>query len=211
MPDTGHNSEEEDVFKSIKLLSKEIKDKNLLRNIGIFLGLNVGVVSASYILAQDLLSEYGMLTENVSIVFVLDTVISVLVFSKIEGILNRVGKIRSLILAVLITMIAFPCMNIHNAYVIAAIIIIISISNNYFSTVLMDDFNNQLEDTIRATGISCFNMVSALLMALIFLMASKFETKYIIFLSIMGVVSSISLLIFILSCKEQLKQNKQEI
>ncbi|MDR2993825.1 MAG: MFS transporter [Bacillus cereus] len=171
-----------------------IKKNNFIQEIMIFLGINVGIVSATYILAQDLFNQYGMSTEHISMVFVVETALSVFVFSKIETILKKIGKLRSLFISTIGTIIAFTCMNIHNIYIIAAMVLVISLLNNYFSTVLMDEYNNQLEDHVRATGISCFNMLSSLLMAFIFLLISKFESQYIIFLSAFGVISTVALI-----------------
>lgn len=193
LPNIVHkkNKEIRSAFSIIKEFLIFLKKDSFSRYVIIFLGFNVGVVSAIYIWSQELLSAYGMKTEYISIAFVIDTIVSVIVFSQIEKVILKLGKKRTLILSLVLSIFAFLLFAVSEIYLVVLAVVLISVLNNYFSTIFMDLFNNNMDASIRATSVSCFNMVSALLMAIIFFVISRFSQNYVWLLSFMGVASSV--------------------
>ena len=155
--------------------------------------LNEGVISAIYILAQAILNKFGMQTEHIACVFCIETLVSVVAFSKIETFINKFGRKKVIVFTVIGTALAFLGLNTSKTMVISFMILLISVFNNCYTTVLLDEFNNVIEKDIRATAISCFNMTSALFMACIFWAISVLGDNYIFMFSILGVFSTLSL------------------
>lgn len=169
------------------------KNTPFLRKALFLLGLNEGVVSSIYILAQAILNKFGMATEHIAYVFCIETLLSVVAFAKIETFINKFGRKRVIVFTVAATAVAFLGLNTPNIMVISCMIFLISVLNNCYTTVLLDEFNHVIKKDIRATAISCFNMMSALFMACIFWTISVLGDNYIFAFSILGVVSTLSL------------------
>lgn len=177
---------------------KEIKSNDFILNILIILGFSVGVSSATYILAQDLLSRHMMTPSQISVLFLINSIICVLVFGKVENIIKKCGKFSSLLISSILLLIAFILINSNNIYIICTMIIAISVLNNYCVTILLNDFNNTVDDTVRATLISFFNMTAALFMSFIFIITSMFQGHYMAVLTMLGIISTVMLTLLII-------------
>ena len=172
---------------------RAFKNKGFLRKALFLLGLNEGIVSSIYILAQAILNQFGMRTEHIAWVFCIETLLSVVAFSQIETFINKFGRKKVMVVTIAGTALAFLGLNTSKTLVISCLILLISVLNNCYTTVLLDEFNNVIEKDIRATAISCFNMISALFMACIFWSISVIGDNYIFMFSILGAISTLSL------------------
>ncbi|MCH3914749.1 MAG: MFS transporter [Acidaminococcaceae bacterium] len=172
---------------------RAFKNKGFLRKALFLLGLNEGIVSSIYILAQVILNKFGMRTEHIAWVFCIETLLSVVAFSQIETFINKFGRKKVMVVTIAGTALAFLGLNTSKTLVISCLILLISVLNNCYTTVLLDEFNNVIEKDIRATAISCFNMISALFMACIFWSISVIGDNYIFMFSILGAISTLSL------------------
>ena len=172
---------------------RAFKNKGFLRKALFLLGLNEGIVSSIYILAQVILNKFGMRTEHIAWVFCIETFLSVVAFSQIETFINKFGRKKVMVVTIAGTALAFLGLNTSKTLVISCLVLLISVLNNCYTTVLLDEFNNVIEKDIRATAISCFNMMSALFMACIFWSISVIGDNYIFMFSILGAISTLSL------------------
>ncbi|MCI2110611.1 MAG: MFS transporter [Acidaminococcaceae bacterium] len=172
---------------------RAFKNKGFLRKALFLLGLNEGIVSSIYILAQAILNQFGMRTEHIAWVFCIETLLSVVAFSQIETFINKFGRKKVMVVTIAGTALAFLGLNTSKTLVISCLVLLISVLNNCYTTVLLDEFNNVIEKDIRATAISCFNMISALFMACIFWSISVIGDNYIFMFSILGAISTLSL------------------
>jgi MFS family permease len=172
---------------------RAFKNKGFLRKALFLLGLNEGIVSSIYILAQAILNKFGMRTEHIAWVFCIETFLSVVAFSQIETFINKFGRKKVMVVTIAGTALAFLGLNTSKTLVISCLVLLISVLNNCYTTVLLDEFNNVIEKDIRATAISCFNMMSALFMACIFWSISVIGDNYIFMFSILGAISTLSL------------------
>jgi hypothetical protein len=134
-----------------------------------------------------------MRTEHIAWVFCIETLLSVVAFSQIETFINKFGRKKVMVVTIAGTALAFLGLNTSKTLVISCLILLISVLNNCYTTVLLDEFNNVIEKDIRATAISCFNMISALFMACIFWSISVIGDNYIFMFSILGAISTLSL------------------
>ena len=173
-----------------------VKRDKVLLEIAVFLGVNVGMVSASYILGQRILSDFGMPTQYVSLFFFADNIIAMLVFSQVENILRFFGQKKSLVTSFVMMTAGFVLLLADTLWWSAASILIISITSNYTSTLFMDCFYNRIEDSVRATGGSVFNMLSSLIMAGVFGLVSLFGPHYLMIISFAGAMSAVVMLLF---------------
>ena len=173
-----------------------LKQDTVLVGIAVFLGVNVGMVSASYILGQRILSDCGMPTQYISLFFFADNIIAMLVFSQVENILRFFGQKKSVVTSFIMMAAGFVLLLPNTLWWSAASILIISITSNYTSTVVMDCLYNRIEDSVRATGGSVFNMLSSLIMAGVFSLVGLFGSQYLMILSLAGVMSAVTMLFF---------------
>lgn len=195
LPNITYNTNKGENLKLISIF-KMLKEDITLIKIMLIVGFNIGAVSAVYILGQEMLSLIGVSTNMISIVFCVDNIIAVAVFSNVENILKIINLKRSIIVTVLIMIIGFLLLSVTNAVVLVLSILVISTTSNYLSTIFMDSFYNRIDEKIRATGGSICNMVSSAIMATVFSIVGIFQENYIYMLTMLGIVSSLLIVIF---------------
>lgn len=192
MPNIIYDSSKK-ISKTTRIIKKIFKD-DTLRNIIIFSGFNVGMVSTAYILGQEILSNIGMSTKYVSFIFFLDTIISIIILSLIEKITKKFNSKIIILTCIAILIMSFTGLLSKNYFIISLSIIILSVCSNFTDTIIMDCFCCKIDNNIRATGVSIFNMSSSLLMSLLFTSIGFFGNYYIYIISFLGVLSSILLI-----------------
>ena len=142
LPNITHYSKDvHNIAPGFKSFLQLLKSDRFIRSIILFLGINVGVVSAVYILAQDFFCDYGLPAEQVAFVFGAETILSVLVFSQVHRIQKWLGTMKSLIITITVVSVAFMLLGIPNKFTAVAMVLLISIANNYFSTILQNAYN----------------------------------------------------------------------
>lgn len=193
-----------DIVPGFRSFLKLLKGDKFIRNIIFLLGINAGVVSAVYILAQDFFSEYGLPAEQVSFVLGMETILSVLVFNQVHRIQQRLGTMKSLVITVTVTAAAFALLTFPDKLTAVAMVLLISICNNYFSTILQNAYNCHVPAGVRAVAISCLSMLSALLMSGVFLAVSALGQRYMPFLCLLGIFGTIPLYYLIIKFKEEI-------
>lgn len=161
------------------------------------LGMNIGVISALYILSQNELSKFGFSISNISIFFSVESVLSFLVLFNIDKIKNAYKGEKSMIIISIFSCLTFILLFFSNRYLFMLAIISISLLNNYFTVIMVDRLNLMIDSKVRTTIMSVFNSISALMMAAIFFLTSKLGEKYNLFLIIAGVLSYILLIGYI--------------
>lgn len=200
----NENMETKNILKNFGSFIKYVKRSSFIISIMLLLGVNIGVVSAVYILAQDLFRVSGYTTAQISEIFTVETIISVIVFSQVDKIQNLLGRMKSLIITLSVSILAFILMNISNKFILVFAVLLISIFNNYFTTILMDIYNTNVPKNFRATAISVLNIFSSLLMSLIFFIVSISDQYYTLLLCIIGVICTAPLYFVIFKFKEKI-------
>ena len=172
----------------------KFKQDTSLVKIIIFFGFNVGVVSAAYILGQEILSSIGISTNFVSILYFIDNIIAMVVFSQVENISQKIGVRKSIIIDIVFMMLGFSLLLFKTPLAVSFAILLVSATSNFLSTIFMDYFYNKIGDNIRATGGSVCNMTSSLIMAIVFGIVGLFHNNYVSILVLLGMASSIFLM-----------------
>lgn len=179
------------------------KDISLIKII-IFLGFNVGVVSAVYILGQEILSSVDVSTNLVSILYFIDNIIAMLVFSQVEYISQKISVRKSIIIDIICMMLGFSLLLFKTPVAVSFAILLVSSTSNFLNTIFMDYFYNKIEDNIRATGGSVCNMISSLIMAIVFGIVGLFQNNYVLILVLLGLFSSLFLMV---TFRKEIKNN----
>lgn len=184
------------LYNYISAIQSEIKKMHVVLLI-LALGMNIGVISALYILSQNELSKFGFSISNISIFFAVESVLSFLVLFNIDKIKNAYKGEKSMIIVSIFSCLIFMLLSFSNRYLFMLAIISISLLNNYFTVIMVDRLNLMIDSKVRTTIMSVFNSISALMMAAIFFLTSKLGEKYNLFLIIAGVLSYILLIGYI--------------
>lgn len=205
LPNITHRSDDiNNIAPDFKSFLKLFRHDRFIRSIIFLLGINAGVVSSVYILAQDFFSEYGVTTEQIAFIFAVEMLLSVLVFGLVHKIQKWLGTMKSLVITLTVTLVAFVLLNIPNKFAAVVMVLLISTANNYFSTILQNAYNCHVPANVRAMAISCLCMLSSLLMSVIFLAIGAFGRHYMPFLCLLGVAGTLPLYYLIVKFKDKI-------
>lgn len=177
----------------IQALKYEIKHKEILILL-LTLGINEGVISALYILAQDEFQKHGFSTSTISIIFALEAVLSFLLLFNLDKLKGWMKDRRGLVIADFISIVFFILLLMNQGSVLVVSVIILSMIGNFFATVLMDKMNLMISPSVRSSIISVFNSVSSLIMSVIFVIISLIGQGYMMFIVIAGISSYVIML-----------------
>lgn len=191
-------------YKTTEVLNKykvallyEMKHKNTLIFI-LILGLNIGVISALYILSQDEFVKFGYETFMISVFFAVDSVLSFALLYNLDKIKGVFKNQVSMIMISIISIIFLFILRLNIDFLFMFSVLAISILNNYLMTIMVDILYKMLDQDVRTTMISIFNAISALIMAVVFVFISKINTDYIVFIVITGALSYTFIIFYIL-------------
>lgn len=202
------------VYKSDKIplnkLLNELKNDKLVRNLMIIVGLNFGVFSVLYLYMQSILTNNNVSTEYITIIYVIDSILATIVLANITKIQQKIGNKKSIIISIIISCIMYIAMISSDKIAIISGVLIIGVMINYYGTIAIDTFSNAITEDVRATGMSLFNMISAFIMSCMFYTISKLGFTGTLFISIIGVVSTLLVLVVMLkmSSKKGLESEK---
>lgn len=185
-----------------RILKNELTQKKIVIFV-IALGINIGIVSALYIFTQEGLSNFGVSISKISIFFAVESIGSFLLLYNLDKFENSLKNDKSMIIISLISCVFFGLLFIHNKYVFMAVILLIMFSNQFFAIIMFDKLNLMVDEKVRTTIVSVFNSVSSLIMAFIFYVISKISTQYMLFFSIVGILSYILMILYILNYTEK--------
>lgn len=177
----------------IQALKYEIKHKEILILL-LTLGINEGVISALYILAQDEFQKHGFSTSTISIIFALEAVLSFLLLFNLDKLKGWMKDRRGLVIADFVSIGFFILLLMNQGSVLVVSVIILSMIGNFFATVLMDKMNLMISPSVRSSIISVFNSVSSLIMSVIFVIISLIGQGYMMFIVIAGISSYVIML-----------------
>lgn len=177
----------------IQALRYEIKHKEILILL-LTLGINEGVISALYILAQDEFQKHGFSTSTISVIFALEAVLSFLLLFNLDKLKGWMKDRRGLIIADFISIVFFILLLMNQGSVFVVSVLIISMIGNFFATVLMDKMNLMISPSVRSSIISVFNSVSSLIMSAIFVIISLIGQGYMMFIVMAGIASYVIML-----------------
>lgn len=185
-----------------RILKNELTQKKIVIFV-IALGINIGIVSALYIFAQEGLSNFGVSISKISMFFAVESIGSFLLLYNLDKFENSLKNDKSMIIISLISCVFFGLLFIHNKYVFMAVILLIMFSNQFFAIIMFDKLNLMVDEKVRTTIVSVFNSVSSLIMAFIFYVISKISTQYMLFFSMVGILSYILMILYILNYTEK--------
>lgn len=177
----------------MKALKYEIRHKEILILL-LTLGINEGVISALYILAQDEFQKNGFSTSIISIIFAVEAVLSFLLLFHLDKLKGWMKGKKGLVIADIISIACFSMLLFNQRSVFVVAVLILSIIGNFFVTVLMDKMNLMINASVRSSIISIFNSVSSLIMATIFFIISLIGQQYMIFIVATGISSYLIML-----------------
>ncbi|MFX0548541.1 MFS transporter [Hathewaya histolytica] len=143
-----------------------LKNNKNTRGYIIATSLNVGVVSSLYIFAQDILVNNGFDVKKVSMFFSVESIISALVFTQVYKLVDKIGRNKSIYYLVGVTVASYAWLIGLKSYILIPIFMI-SIANNACTTISFVMINEKLEDEKRATMLSIYSLISAILMVVI--------------------------------------------
>ena len=141
--------------------------------------------------------NFGVQTETIALFFLINGVINAFVYSKIDKIASLIEKKKLVVLSFLFSLIAFCIILIPNVWVVMVGVVLLDIFTSVPTAILFDIYNAHLSDSTRATGISFYNMVSALIMAVIFATTSLFNELYLFVVCIGGIIITVVSVFFV--------------
>ena len=209
--DTTHNNKFTLTQKPISILNEYIlvlKSNNYMKGFLLFIGFHFGMVSAIILLTQDVLMKFGLQTELIAIFFFIDNVLSAILYRIIEKITSIIEKMKLINVCFLMSMVGFCCIMASNVYIVMTSVIVLNLASSLAIIVLFDVYSTNLNDSIRATGISFYNMISALIMAVIFATASLFNDIYLSIVCIGGALITFGCIIFVIKSKKAIVNGK---
>ena len=181
----------------IQALKYEIRHKEILILL-LTLGINEGVISALYILAQDEFQKIGFSVSAISIIFAVEATLSALLLFNMDKLKGWMKEKRGLIIADVVSIFFFTMLLLNKKLVLVVSVLMLSIIGNFFATVLMDKMNVMINTLIRSSLISVFNSMSSLIMALIFFIISLIGERYMMFIVAAGILSYLIMLCYLL-------------
>lgn len=177
----------------LKALKYEIRHKEILILL-LTLGINEGVISALYILAQDEFQKNGFSISTISIIFAVEAVLSFLLLFNLDKLKGWMKDKKGLVIADIISIAFFTMLLLNQRNVLVVSVLMLSMIGNFFTTVLMDKMNLMINASVRSSLISVFNSVSSLIMAAIFFIISLIGQQYMIFIVVAGISSYLIML-----------------
>ena len=184
-------------FSTFKKYVIDLKKDGFMKGFLLYIGFQFGIVSAIILLTQDILMNFEVQTETIALFFLINGVINAFVYSKIDKIASLIEKKKLVVLSFLFSLIAFCIILIPNVWVVMVGVVLLDIFTSVPTAILFDTYNAHLSDSTRATGISFYNMVSALIMAVIFATTSVFNELYLFVVCIGGILVTVISIIFI--------------
>lgn len=184
-----------------------VREHSFMRDLAIYLTLNMGIVSAVYIFAQELLSKYGLSVTEITSFYAIDRIVSALVFANVDRITKKCGVWVSLIGSLILLLLSFS--GITAFMLLPLSILCMSNFNNFMGTILENTFNIYVSDHIRSTANSILNACSSLVMVMIFLSVNMWKEYYTVVLGGLGMISVLLLLYMIIKYASYFKGNKE--
>ncbi len=169
-----------------------VRDNAFVRDLSLYLTINMGIVSTIYIFAQELLLDYGFDVTEVATFYVIDRVISALVFANVDKISRKCGLFVALVVSLLLLLVSFSGITFYVFLPLS--LLCMSNFNNFMGTILENTFNIHVPDYARATANSILNACSSMLMAILFLSVNILGDMYLIVFGCAGIISVILLL-----------------
>lgn len=177
----------------IQALKYEMKHKEILILL-LTLGINEGVISALYILAQDEFQKHGFSTSTISVIFAIEAVLSFLLLFNLDKLKGWMKDRKGLVIADIISITFFILLLLNQRSVLVVSVLILSMIGNFFATVLMDKMNLMISPSVRSSIISVFSSVSSLIMSTIFFIISLIGQEYMMFIVVAGISSYLIML-----------------
>lgn len=183
-------------FTEVKAFVSLTRNNAFVRDLSLYLTINMGIVSAIYIFSQELLLNYGFDVSEVATFYAIDTVISALIFANVDKITRKYGIFIALIVSLLLLLLSFTGITLYVFLPLS--LLCMSNFNNFMGTILENTFNIHIPDYARATSNSILNACSSMLMAILFFSVSILGDIFLVVFGCAGMISVILLLYMVI-------------
>ena len=193
--DLTYSKEQARPFILLKELISYIRKSPFMKYFLILVGFQSGIISAVLHIAQELLSSMGMDTIHIAVFFFVNGLVIALISGKIKTISEKVGKKKIMQICLICSLFIFPVILISNPYSLMIALILLNSLLTIPTIILFDMFNRNLQDQNRATGISLYKMVSAVIVAFVFGMSGIIMSVCMPILCVLGFAVSLGLVL----------------